>query len=171
MTRSAWRLVKTRFVASAFDGEGARRYGGRWNSVGTRVVYLAGSVSLAILEVLVHTEDVGLLGAYSICEVRFESKLVEAISAEKLPRDWAAIPASDATRAIGDRWVGAATSALLEVPSVVAPGEFNLLANPAHRDFGRLDIGEFAPFRFDSRLAPRDATTRPRGRRSRRPVD
>ena len=46
-----WRIVKTRFAAQAFDGEGARLYGGRWNSVGVRMVYTAGSVSLGVLEV------------------------------------------------------------------------------------------------------------------------
>jgi len=49
----AWRIVKTRYAASAFDGEGARRFGGRWSSKGVRVVYAAGPVALAVLAALV----------------------------------------------------------------------------------------------------------------------
>ena len=52
----AWRIVKTRYSADAFSGEGARLYGGRWNSPGVAMVYTAGSKSLATLEVLVHLD-------------------------------------------------------------------------------------------------------------------
>jgi len=50
----AWRIVQTHVADRAFTGEGARRYGGRWNSKGYAAVYTSGSISLAILEVLVH---------------------------------------------------------------------------------------------------------------------
>ena len=56
MSITAWRIVRARFADSAFDGEGARRYGGRWNSRGTRMVYTAGSQALAALEMLVHLD-------------------------------------------------------------------------------------------------------------------
>jgi RES domain-containing protein len=42
----AWRLVKARLAARAFDGEGARLHGGRWNNPGLRVVYVSSSRSL-----------------------------------------------------------------------------------------------------------------------------
>lgn len=150
---TAWRLVKTKYAGAAFDGEGARLYGGRWNSPGTRVVYLAGSVSLAILEVLVHTEDVSLLSAYSICDVTYDPKLALDVKPDLLPTNWAAVPPVPETQAIGDDWVASESSVLLRVPSVVAPGEFNLLANPAHPKFSELAIGILEPFRFDDRLA------------------
>jgi len=149
---TAWRLVKTKFAGVAFDGEGARLYGGRWNSPGTRVVYLAGSVSLAILEVLVHTEDVSLLSAYSICDVTYDPKLASDVKPDSLPTNWAAVPPVPETQAIGDDWVASASSVLLRVPSVVAPGESNLLANPEHPKFSELAIGTLEPFSFDKRL-------------------
>ena len=52
----AWRITKARHAATAFTGGGAKAYGGRWNSPGTAVVYTAGSISLAILEMLVNMQ-------------------------------------------------------------------------------------------------------------------
>lgn len=54
MKRRAWRIVKEKHAATAFSGEGARLYGGRWNSVGTSLVYTSGTKALAALESLVH---------------------------------------------------------------------------------------------------------------------
>ena len=50
----AWRLDQARFRASWDDGEGAYRFGGRWNSRGIRAVYCALDPATAILEVAVH---------------------------------------------------------------------------------------------------------------------
>ena len=52
--RTGWRIVKTKYAAQAFDGEGARLYGGRWNSPGLRMVYNSENVALAALEILRH---------------------------------------------------------------------------------------------------------------------
>lgn len=153
---TAYRLVKTKFAGTAYSGEGARLYGGRWNSPGVAVVYLAGSVSLAMLEVLVHTEDAALLGSYSIGEVTYDdapsAKLVATLLEKDLPAHWADIPAGPESQAIGDRWVAEGSSVLLRVPSVVAPGEFNVLLNPGHESIRKLKISALVPFRFDMRL-------------------
>ena len=61
---AAWRLSKTRYAGTAFDGEGARLNGGRWNSVGTRVAYASASIALATLEVLVGLQDTAVLSFY-----------------------------------------------------------------------------------------------------------
>lgn len=47
-----WRLALGRY--KELDDEGARLYGGRWNSAGTAVVYAATHITLALLEQLVH---------------------------------------------------------------------------------------------------------------------
>lgn len=54
MKRRAWRLVKQKHAATAFDGDGARLFGGRWNAPGSRVIYTSTTLSLAALEILVH---------------------------------------------------------------------------------------------------------------------
>ena len=147
----AWRLTKTKHLATAWDGEGARRSGGRWNSVGTAVVYTSATLSLALVETLVHITS-GVLPAYSAVPIEFDESLVATLEAKDLPPNWRADPAPRTVRAIGDSWVRAATSAALRVPSVVVPVEFNYVFSPQHPDFARVSIGAPMPFPFDARL-------------------
>ena len=53
---------------------------------------------------------------------------------------------------LGDGWLNAGASAVLEVPSAVVEIESNYLLNPAHPDFRRIQIGEPSHFEFDLRL-------------------
>ena len=152
MIITAWRLVKTRYLARAFDGEGARRYGGRWNRPGVPVVYVAESLALAALEVLVHTQNRHMLSAYSAVPVRFDEKLVHALPSSALPEGWAASPLQVAAQALGDAWVEAGKTAVLSVPSAVVEAERIFLLNPAHPAFRRIHIGKPKPFAFDERL-------------------
>ncbi len=150
---SAWRLLKTRHVASAWDGEGASTYGGRWNSPGAKVVYTSQSLSLALLEVLVYLQESAVLLAYSAIRVEFDDPLITIIDPLDLLSNWRDFPARPETRAIGDRWVSERRSVVLRVPSVVVPSESNYVVNPAHAHFHLLRIEPAVPFPFDSRLA------------------
>ena len=149
---TAWRLTKTRFLTTAWDGEGARRTGGRWNSVGTAVVYTAATLSLALVETLVHLPS-GILPAYSAQRADFDDSLVAILEDGDLPADWKSDPLPASTRAIGDAWVRAAKSAVLRVPSVVVPIEFNYVLNPKHPDVARVTLRVPMSFPFDPRLA------------------
>jgi RES domain-containing protein len=153
----AWRIVKASRVASAFDGEGARLYGGRWNSPGHALVYTAENVSLAALELLVHLQESALLASYLLLSVRFPPALVRKLARAALPATWNAYPAPLRLRQLGDAWIAAGTSAVLEVPSAVVPAEKNYLLNPAHPGFQRVTLGTPQRFSFDRRLARRDA--------------
>jgi RES domain-containing protein len=149
---TAWRVVKTRYAATAFDGEGARLYGGRWNSPGTRVVYAAESVALALLEIVLHARSTDLLASYSLFSVRFDDALVQAVSPESLPHGWRAFPPLPSTQAIGDAWAHHGASAVLRVPSVTFDQECHYLLNPAHRDFPGIALGEPRQLVVDPRL-------------------
>jgi RES domain-containing protein len=151
---SAWRLTRTRHLATAWDGEGARLAGGRWNSMGVRVVYASATLSLALVEILVHLPS-GVLPAYSAIPVEFDEVLVETFDPGALPASWMAHPPARDAQAIGDRWVEEARSAALRVPSVVVPSEFNYVLNPAHADFVKMRIGAAVSFPFDARLLAR----------------
>jgi RES domain-containing protein len=149
---TAWRIVKTRFAAQAFDGEGARLNGGRWNSVGVRMVYTAGSISLAVLELVVHLENTDVLPSYSLCAVHFDDAVVTSLDRSLLPANWGDSPGSPELLMIGDAWVAGRSSAVLEVPSAVVESENNYLINPGHPDFKSLTIDPSRPFRLDPRL-------------------
>jgi len=151
MPRS-WRITKSARASSAFDGEGARLYGGRWNSPGTPAVYTAESVSLAALELLVHLQATQLLVSYSSIPADFDDALVEAVAPASLSPDWRNHPAPSALQRFGDQWAARQRSVVLQVPSAIVPGELVYVLNPRHPDFGRLAIGAPTPFRFDPRL-------------------
>lgn len=155
MKVSAWRIVKRKLAKDAFSGEGARRFGGRWNSPGVPMVYAAQSQSLAALEILVHLESPRLLDRYVVIEVRMDPGLITRVDESKLPRDWQAEPPLPGLQAIGDGWVASHASPVLEVPSSIIPAESIFLLNPLHRDFQNLAIGKPAPFRLDPRLMAR----------------
>ena len=148
----AWRICKERFASTAFDGEGAFRDGGRWNSEGVRVVYVAGSAALATLEILVHVSDPNDLYRipYVLIPVDFEPALVSEPAS--LPQGWHEDPPTLEASTIGDRWIESQASVLLKVPSAVIRSEFNYLINPLHPRFQDLVIGLPEPFQFDSRL-------------------
>jgi RES domain-containing protein len=148
---SAWRLTKTKLLANAWDGQGARKSGGRWNSVGIAVVYTSGTLSLALVEVLVHIPS-GILPAYSAVRVDFDESMVGTVERGQLPVNWRDHPPPPETKALGDRWVANGESAVLRVPSVVVPSEFNYVLNPSHPALADIHIGEPMPFPFDARL-------------------
>jgi RES domain-containing protein len=158
MPVTAWRIVKPRFAkppVAAFDGEGARRFGGRWNSKGVPMVYLGGSLALAALELLVHLESDGLDHHIAI-PVTIPDELVlelSAISTKALPRTWTNNHVL--TRNLGDSWIASRHSLALRVPSAVIPQETNVLLNPLHPDMATLGIGKAQAFHFDQRLAKR----------------
>jgi len=149
---SAWRIVKRKHAKSAFTGDGARLFGGRWNTPGIAVVYTAESQALAALEMVAHLESAELLEHYVAIEVRGDVPF-ERLEAAALPRRWQSYPAPAKLAAFGDRWAAECRSVALRVPSVLIPEEHNFLLNPAHPDFARLSTGKPVPFRFDRRLA------------------
>lgn len=151
----AWRIVKARYAAAAFDGEGARLHGGRWNSPGTPMVYTADSPALAALELLVGLDDAAFLPGFVLRTVEIPESEVEALDPARLPANWQANPAPRALPRIGDDWVRAGRSVALRVPSAVVPQQTNLLLNPRHPDFTALRFGVPESFRLDTRLLRR----------------
>jgi RES domain-containing protein len=147
----AFRLCRATYPA--YDGEGARRVGGRWNSKGTRVLYMSENRSLAVLEILVHLSasipDRYVLGA---ADIPYDIAL-EVLDESRLPANWSTLDPRDqaTTRQLGDEWVAQQRSAMLSVPSVIL-GERNYVLNPAHPDFLRITFADPVPFQLDIRL-------------------
>jgi len=152
--KQAWRITKRRYAATAFDGEGARRFGGRWNSPGRSVVYVSETRALATLGVLAGLQTSAVLPAYVLVSVAFQDALVTAVDVGALSTNWHTSPPDPATQEIGDRWIEEGPSVLLRVPSALVPGEFNYLINPRHSDFGKLKIGMPEELHIDPRILP-----------------
>ena len=149
---TGWRIAKSKYASQAFDGEGARLYGGRWNSIGVRMVYTAQNASLAVLEILVHLNDSNLLTAYSLCAVHLDESLVQHLDRSRLPDNWREYPAPPELQRIGDEWISNRSSLVLEVPNAIVESESDYLINPSYPDFLSLAIDAPIPFSFDARL-------------------
>lgn len=148
----AWRLIKAEHADDAFTGEGARRGGGRWNSKGVPVVYTSGSLSLATLEVVVHTSFYRALENYVCIPIDFNINLSQSIATEDLPDNWTADPIPQSVKELGDRWIQNQESVILKVPSAIIPVEYNYLINPSHPDFEKVVIHSPQISVFDPRL-------------------
>jgi RES domain-containing protein len=149
----AWRLVKERHRHSAFDGEGARRAGGRWNHQGIAVVYVSDSLALAALEAFVHLGKAATRVVHVVFRVEVpEHVAVEVVAPSALPRNWRSEPPRDTTKQVGTDWVRRGKTAVLRVPSVIIPNESNYALNPAHPDFQKVVISRPEPFYFDPRM-------------------
>lgn len=149
----AWRLVKSCHVETAFDGEGAFRFGGRWNSRGQRVVYASSTLALALLEILVHINPAERIPELVAIPIQIPDRAIEIddrSTATELTGglNWPI----HKTRKIGDAWIKAATNPALKIPSAVVPIEHNYLINPKHPNFQMIKIGAAESFPFDQRL-------------------
>jgi RES domain-containing protein len=148
-----YRVLRKAFAQAPFDGEGAYRYGGRWSSPGIRVSYASEYQSLAMLEYFVHLDvddpppDLVLASAEVPDEIRRES-----IDESKLSSNWRETPAPDQLKHWGDDFIQRGDCALLMVPSALAPGEHNVLLNPAHSDFRKITVRELEALLYDKRM-------------------
>ncbi|WP_087633645.1 RES family NAD+ phosphorylase [Caballeronia telluris] len=157
MTVTAWRVVTERYADSAFSGEGARLYGGRWNPKGVAIVYTAQTQSLALLEMLI--QDSPLRARYVLIRARIRETNVERVDSASLPLDWRDFSAKDELQRIGAMWAQNQTSAVLAVPSAVVPAETNYLINPNHPDFAHIETGARDGWETDPRLLRRAAVS------------
>ena len=147
-----WRIVKEKHAQSAFSGEGARIFEGRWNSGGVRVVYCSEHLSLAALEILVHTRPVIMRDKFRAFRATFDDGIMSVIDLKKLPKGWNAQPPTVVSKHLGDEWIKAGRSAVLALPSVLVPLERTFLLNPKHRDFAKIKIKDMGNFVLDPRL-------------------
>ncbi len=147
-----WRICRGRYAVEAASGEGARLYGGRWNSRGVRVVYASTSLALAAVETFVNLEP----NLQPADLVSIEGNIPDALEIDRL--DLRALPAGwhetrdESLHRFGDDWIRSGKGVALLVPSAAIREDWNILLNPAHPDFSRVQFGNPAPFGFDVRM-------------------
>jgi RES domain-containing protein len=147
-----WRICRERYADGAYADEGARLYGGRWNSKGVRMVYTSTSLALAAVETFVNLEPKLRPDDLVSIEAELPHDLkTERLDVKSLPADWYQLR-DESLRVFGGGWIRNANFIALYVPSAAIRGEWNVLLNPDHPDFGRLKFQEPKPFEFDLRM-------------------
>lgn len=147
-----WRITHRKYADTAFSGEGARLFGGRFNSEGQPAVYTSGSLSLALLEIFVQTNDRAFFNKAVLLHADIPARFIHSPSTNLLPDRWDEIPYARASQLYGDRWLAQQKFTVLKVPSVVVPQEYNFVINPLHQDFDKIKISNALPLPLDPRF-------------------
>jgi RES domain-containing protein len=146
-----WRLFPERFRATAFTGVGGLYAARRWNNLGTVMVYTATSRALAVLEFFVNLEPNDAPDDLLLAEAEIPGDPVDQLDLDLLPSDWRELN-NLVCRDLGSNWAASGRSAALRVPSAIVDGDWNVLLNPRHPDFSRVQIAAPRPFCFDERM-------------------
>lgn len=152
-----FRIQNRRYAASLLDGEGARLNGGRWNPVGTPLVYTSTTPELAVLEVMVHADGTPLQDLPPQVQVELDvpDEAIEFIAAADLPAGWGhPVPPNGLAQFLLPRLAGGCPFLGFALPSAVMPNSpsRNVLLNPQHPLMGRVRLIETLEHRFDGRL-------------------
>jgi len=148
----AYRLSREKFAA-VLSGKGAALKGARWNSIGVELIYTATNRSLAMAEVAVHLSIATLPSDYVIMQLHIPDDVsLQKINTTALPLNWNTFPHPVETQAIGDAFIYNNEYCVLQIPSAVTQGDYNLLINPNHADFKRIKIISTERFTFDQRM-------------------
>jgi len=151
----AWRIALRKFCRNrkaAFGGLSGFSADGRWHSAGRHLDYAAESLSLAILERVVHYKRFDALEPHVLYVLDIPESAIGKVGT--FPESWDAEDPSPAAQSVGDAWCDEEKSPALLVPSAVTPGEHNLMLNSRHPDW-RWDWVLSGPqaLAFDARLA------------------
>lgn len=134
---------------------GAASLGGRWNARGTPVVYSSTAISFAALETLAHLADTAairdsFLVKFTVPDAVWIKR--KTVTTAALPLTWLAQPPGPASINFGNSWLVENTEAVMLVPSVIIPEEYNALINPAHPEAAHIRATVVRQFRYDPRL-------------------
>src|SRR5574338_437508 len=149
-----YRIAQEKY-ADDLSGNGARVFGGRWNSEGLFALYTSSSRSLSLLEILAHTPAKMLkMRIYMLITLSLPDTVrIETLDKNKLSPGWDAPDTRPLTKKLGDKFLRSKSSLLLSVPSVLMPEENNYLVNTVHPDMKKLKIIFKRRIYFDARLA------------------
>ncbi|MEO6813638.1 MAG: RES family NAD+ phosphorylase [Ginsengibacter sp.] len=147
-----YRLIKEKYMRD-LSGTGAKRAGAKWNIKGHEMLYTSESRSLSTAEIAVHTRLGNIPLDYFLITIEIPDSIhLFELKIADLPEDWKVIPHSNSTQLIGDKFLDEGKYLVMKVPSVVVPGDFNYLINPAHNFFTKIKIVDIVAFAFDKRL-------------------
>lgn len=147
-----FRLSKKKY-SEELSGKGAAKFGNRWNSKGTEMIYSAESRALEMAEVAVHLSIATLPSDFVMMEIDIPNDIkVKILDSIDLPDYWNVHPPNSSTQKLGDSFIDEMDFCVFKVPSVVVQGDFNYLINPYHKQFKKIKIVEISNFPFDRRM-------------------
>lgn len=151
-----FRLTSLPF-AHSLSGKGAAIKGARWNSVGVEVLYTAANRSLAMVEVAVHFTLATLPKNFMMVTIHIPDEIeILKIEHTTLPANWNTFPHPQSTQKFGDHFITENKYCVLQIPSVVTKGDYNILINPKHPLFEKITIINVEKFPFDERIFKND---------------
>lgn len=142
-----YRIARKKYI-NDLSGKGAELAGGRWNLKGLPAIYTSSTLTLAMFEILVHTDkDLPPVDMY-FSELEIPDKMIID--------DYFNEVSFEHALNIGSNWIKEAKSLAIKVPSVLMPKnytrDFNVIINPRHKDFPKIKILKTEPCNFDLRL-------------------
>jgi RES domain-containing protein len=151
----AWRLDQAGFASDWDSGEGAFRFGGRWNTRGVRAVYCSIDPATAILEVAVHKgfkalDTVPHILTSMIVSAPANVHVVDPVSVPNPGWLWPGLPGAG-QQDFGDDLL--ARHEFVMIPSAVSSNSWNLIfVGPGAA--GSYALRSQKPFALDARLNP-----------------
>jgi RES domain-containing protein len=133
-------------VAHTLTGEGAARYGGRWNSKGVPVIYTAESRIMAVLELVIRQPIDKICADYKIQPLDVPDEFVQP----KIPPQWK--EDESVTKRLGDRWLRNKDNLVIKIPSALLANSFNYLINPLCAKITDVKLLKPEPILLDNRL-------------------
>ena len=149
-----WRICREPYAIDPLEGKGGFYTSGRWHTKGRPVVYTSSTLSLAALELLVHVSKSTFPSDLVQLEIDIPDTLkIEKVDTSRLPGNWKSYPAPAELRTIGDDWLTACSTPVLQVPSAIIPEESNLILNPQHADMSKITVVSTEVFTYDPRIS------------------
>ncbi len=150
--QSCYRIGDDRGAYPVWSAGGALLNPGRWHGLGDAAIYTAEHYPTAMLEKLVHWN--GLLpGGQHYIEATIPAGVSYEVFQPEAHPGWNG-RVETVARGFGMRWFRERRSAVLFVPSVVAPMARNVIINDSHPDARQITVGLEIPVWWDDRLFP-----------------
>jgi RES domain-containing protein len=150
-----YRIAKSADRAGDISGFGSFKFGGRWNSKGTYMLYTSMNSSLTYLETLVHFNEPDYPPNLYITaiEIKDSDELIYQLPDNEYPVNWQTQENLE-NKIKGDQWVRENKFLAFKVRSAINPYEFNFLLNPLYPGFhDKVTVHSIEQLNIDTRLA------------------
>ncbi|NQY73730.1 MAG: RES domain-containing protein [Candidatus Margulisbacteria bacterium] len=150
--QTAYRIFSRNSTHDPLSGEGASQFPGRWNLEGTKVIYAAESLSLAILETIVNLKNASSIPSFKYIELSFQKKDIYNVMLDQKQSDWLNPVQNLDSRQFGTDILQNNSNKVIQVPSSVVPESYNYLIPPLLIKNNKVSPKEPKEYALDLRL-------------------